>query len=866
MTTPHIVVKKKRGANSAVDFPPIASLELILQSHTLLGAGRAREALGCAEQALRLEPRDPDALYMLGTAHYRCGELPAAEARLKQALQIDGNVALFHTALGNVLQDRGALDEAISAYRRAIRLKPDYSDPHNDLGTAYFAQGRSVRAIESYLRAAELRPDHAVAQANLGSVYRKLGLPREARSALQREFVLRVSGGLRRILRLRRPSLLGLAKAQLEQGNARLAARISRRAIEQNPKSAAAMRLLGAAQQRLGSAAQAIASLQAAVALEPADAALRGELGRLLGEAGKIDAGIAQLEHSVRLKPRSPQALLALAQLHLGKPNLAQAERFARQALSLQPRNAEVRFRLAETLIKQGRMQEAEQALRQATELDRHHIAAWTRLGELLRLGGRLDEAEACLSEAIAIDEDSAAALFALGMVLRDRGKTAAAIERLEEALRLDPGRAQALQQIGEILRYEDRLDEAERRFRDGLKTRPGDVRLLVDLAMVLGDQMRYTEAFTWVEQALTRDRASAIALTTKAILLDATGRQSEAEELFRARLVAVPEDVDTGYSLGLCQLRQGKLAEGWTGFELRRRKDSFIGRYRNFPFPEWQGEPLAGRTILVYPEQGLGDEIMFSSCLPELLARAGHVAIECDHKLGEIFARSFPRCTVIPRRRTMVNDWVNHLQPRPDYQMPIGSLPLHFRPRVEAFPSHRGYLAADERKVAAWKNRLEALGPGLKIGLSWQGGVGHTGKARRSLTLEQLVPLLRHDAHFVSLQYTDVQAELTDFRTRHGIAVQHWQDAIDDYDETAALVCALDKVVTVCTAIVHLTGALGRPAAVMVPFASDWRYGAEGERMFWYPSVRLVRQTAIGEWSAVLATVERLVFGDPAA
>jgi ADP-heptose:LPS heptosyltransferase len=162
---------------------------------------------------------------------------------------------------------------------------------------------------------------------------------------------------------------------------------------------------------------------------------------------------------------------------------------------------------------------------------------------------------------------------------------------------------------------------------------------------------------------------------------------------------------------------------------------------------------------------------------------------------------------------------------------------------------------------VGEWKRRLDALGPGPKIGLSWRGGVGHTGKARRSLTLEQLRPVLKSPGeHFISLQYTDVQAELAELRTRHGITVHHWPEAIDDYDETAALVCALDQVVTVCTAIVHLTGALGRPAIVMVPFGSDWRYGAEGDRMLWYPSVRLVRQSAIGEWSTVLETVAGLV------
>jgi ADP-heptose:LPS heptosyltransferase len=199
----------------------------------------------------------------------------------------------------------------------------------------------------------------------------------------------------------------------------------------------------------------------------------------------------------------------------------------------------------------------------------------------------------------------------------------------------------------------------------------------------------------------------------------------------------------------------------------------------------------------------------------------------------------------------------VRHLDPQPDHQVPIGSLPSHFRNRAQAFPEHCGYLKADASKVAAWAERLAALGPGVKIGLSWQGGVGHTGRLRRSLTLEQLLPLLRLPGmHFVSLQYTDVAAEIAEIAKRHGIQIHHWPEAIDDYDETAALVCALDQTLTVCTAIVHLTGALGRPATVMVPFGSDWRYGASSERMPWYPSVHLIRQRAIGDWSNVLQTV----------
>jgi len=839
----------------------LPSLDLILRGSERLARGRAAEALHCAEEALRGEPRDADALFLLGAAHYRGGNLADAEAALKQAIQANGQVAVFHSTLGNVYQDRGALPEAVAAYRRAIRLKPDFAEAHNDLGTAFFAQGDPSRAAQSYQRATELRPDHAVAYANLGAVYRKLGMAREARRALQRELLLRLRGLFR--LRRRKRSLADLAQEQLRLGNPGLALRIGRRALEQDADNPRLVALLAAALRQNGLVEQAIGSATRAVELSPADARSREQLGSLLVETGSPQSALRHLEEWVRLQPRSPRAVLALAELHAARGSRERAGELVQRALELQPRDAGLVFRLGDLLFKLGRAPEAEHALQRAITLDARSIDAWIRLADLLRLGGRLDEARACAEQALSLDDQSAGALIGLALVLREQGKTSAAMARLEDALRLEPQRAQALQQIGEMLRYENKIEEAERRFRDGLRARPDNIALLVDLAMVLGDQMRYEEAFASIDKALARNANSAIALATKGILLDLTGGEAQAEALFGAALQAAPDDADIGYNLAICRLRHARFAEGWKGFELRRRKENFIGRYRKFPFAEWQGEPLDGKTILVYPEQGLGDEIMYGSCLPELIARARHVAIECDHKLGALFARSFPRCTVTARLRTMANDWVNHLEPRPDYQMPMASLPGHFRRRVEDFPRHGGYLAPDEGKVAAWKRRLEALGPGPKVGLSWQGGVGHTGRARRSLTLEQLLPLLRlAGVHFVSLQYTEVDDEIRALAARHGITVHHWQGAIDVYDETAALVCALDRVVTVCTALVHLTGALGRPAIVMVPFGSDWRYGAQGERMPWYPSVRLVRQRAIGDWPPVIESVRGLLQG----
>jgi tetratricopeptide (TPR) repeat protein len=778
----------------------------ILEARERLAAGRPREALAAAEQALKAAPRDPDALYLVGAAHYRCGELGPAEARLKQAIAADASTASFHAALGNVLQDRGELDPAIKAYRRALRLQPTLAEAHNDLGTAYFARGDSARAVESYRRAAQLKPANAVAWANLGAVYRKLGLAAEARRALQKEFMERIKA------RFRRRSLTA-AEEELERGNPRLA-----------------VRLLGEA---------------------PGQRALRARALHRLGKP--VD------EQDLAADPKDAEAVLLLGERLLKKGDAQGAEAWLRRLLALRPAEPLAHLRLGEALMHQQRTAEAEAAYRAALDADPGHVGAWIRLADLLRGLGRVEEAEACAAAALARDDESAAAWHALGMAAKDKGLADLALERFERALALEPQRVASMAQIGEIQRYENKVAEAEKRFREALRLRPQDASLAVALAQVLADQMRYEEAFALLDKVLAREPDAALALATKGVLLDLTGRSAEAEALFAGALARTPDNVDIGYNLAICRLRHGDFATGWRGFELRRRKDNFIGRYRKFPFAEWAGEPLAGKSVLVYPEQGLGDELMYASCIPQLAAQARRVALECDPKLGELFARSFPQCAVIARRRTFVNDWVNHLEPRPDLQTPIGSLPRFFRNDAGSFPQRGGFLKADPGKVARWKARLEALGPGPKIGLSWQGGVGPTGRARRSLTLEQLLPVLRlRGIHFISLQYTEVRKDLAEFASRHGLPVHHWQEAIDDYDETAALVCALDQVLTVCTAIVHLTGALGRPGTVMVPFGSDWRYGASGERMAWYPSLRLVRQSRIGDWGSVLEEVAR--------
>jgi tetratricopeptide (TPR) repeat protein len=330
-------------------------------------------------------------------------------------------------------------------------------------------------------------------------------------------------------------------------------------------------------------------------------------------------------------------------------------------------------------------------------------------------------------------------------------------------------------------------------------------------------------------------------------------GDLDKASEWYGWALEADPDDPDIHFNRSLLLLSRGQFETGWKEYEYGLACGERQPAFQDFP--RWRGESLTGKTLLVCAEQGLGDEIMFASILPEIIGQAGDCIVECDAKLVPIFKRSFPSATVM--RRRMPGETARERLPHVDLQTPVGSLPLLRRNQLEDFPRHGSYLKADTERVAYWKTRLDELGSGLKVGISWRGGVPKTGRDRRSLPLVEWHPLLQHKGvHLVSLQYTECSAEIAALEQAHGIKLTHWQEAIDDYDETAALLCALDLVITVQTAVFHLSGALGRPVWGLVPLPAEWRYLNTGERLPWYPSARLFRQTERGDWANVIGRV----------
>ncbi|HWA37348.1 MAG TPA: tetratricopeptide repeat protein [Burkholderiales bacterium] len=476
------------------------------------------------------------------------------------------------------------------------------------------------------------------------------------------------------------------------------------------------------------------------------------------------------------------------------------------------------------------------------------------RSGEAALAQGHAADAAAFFRRAIAIDANVADYYRYLALACRAQGDFVGAEAAYRTALRLNPDDISIHVKLGAVYTSLGRLADARRWLEGAAQASPAYAEAHLRLADLFLEQCEPALAVEACREAVRLEPGSAHALVALGRALEVGGRTESALEAYEAALQVDPQSVDAHVSRATTYLAREQFSAGWDEFEWRKRARDQAAVHGRFHAPDWDGSDLRGHTLLFYAEQGLGDQIMYASCVPDLQRRGGRVVIDCDPRLVPLFRRSFPSTVVHGGRQSDDGGWAEehgvHLK------VACASAPRFLRRSAEDFPDHRGYLRADPSKVEQWKDRLANLGPGRKIGLSWRGGVQRTGRAWRSLEIDTLLPLLRvPGVRFVSLQY-DATAEERARLQAVGGDIHHWPEAIEDYDETAALLCALDVTVSVCTAVIHLAGALGRPVWVLAPIAPDARYGLAGERMRWYPSARMFRQPSFGDWRSVVAHV----------
>lgn len=595
--------------------------------------------------------------------------------------------------------------------------------------------------------------------------------------------------------------------------------------LARDPDNADALNLLGVIAQSRGRHAAALAYLDRAAARAPHQANIAYHQGLSLAALGRTAEAAAAYRRAIQLQPGHAEALLNLGGLLYGDNDAPGAIALFRQLIDRCPADARGHYNLGRCLYLAGDDHGADAALSAALRLDPQHADALFLLAHLARRAGRLGPAHAMLARAIAAAPDRADYHSQRGQWLTQDGRHAEACAAHATACALAPERAalhfnrgNALCEAGDVL-------AAVAAFEQAARCDPLFAAAHVNRGEVLRDLGRYDEAVAAFDCALDAAAAgdagpvAAAAQTNKALTL----------------------------------LAMERFVEGWAAYRRRFDHQALAGLRRQLDVPEWRGDPIADKVLLLWTDQGLGDEILYSAMVPEAARRARRCILECSPRLVTLFARSFPGVEVRPRPAEMRSPVAG---PPPDVQASVPDLGGILRTSLDQFPRHRGYLRADPHAVSALRRRYAAAARGRPVvGVSWHSASATMGAFKSMPAPFWRAILERDDALFVSLQYADTARGEDPFAGR--VLRDDSVDPLSDLDRFAAQVAAMDLVVSVSNTTVHVAGALGVPVWTLVPKGRGalW-YFHRGTATPWYPSMTLWRQATPGDWPSVAAAV----------
>ena len=471
---------------------------------------------------------------------------------------------------------------------------------------------------------------------------------------------------------------------------------------------------------------------------------------------------------------------------------------------------------------------------------------------------GDLAGAERIAREVLTHEPLNVDALHLLGLACRKAEKAEDAVEAFRRTTELRPDRPVYHFELGIALKLLGDLDAAYVAYGKALELDPTMQQALVNAGAALDDMGRHEEALVLYLKALDLKPRCVITHLNIGNAYQALGNFELALDHYDRALSGDPENSHARWNRAMANLRCGRFQEGWQDYEWRTAAGET--KLDLYPQTEWDGSSLAGKTLLVHAEQGVGDEILFASCYHDLIARARQCVFVCEPRLAGLFRRSFPQAAIYGHRRRHERNPCEVAEPV-DFQIAAGSIPRFLRGSVESFPQRTHYLLADAAKRELWKDRLDALGPGLKIGISWRAGGKPAEQARRTTGLFQWRGLLSlPGTHFVNLQYGDAADDIAEARDRFGVEIHDWPDAdaLTDLDGLAAQIAALDLVIAVGNTTVHLAGSLGVPAWSLLPANPSWRWMSGVDAVPWYSSVRLFRQSRNESWKPVFDRVRR--------
>ncbi|PRC91486.1 tetratricopeptide repeat protein [Solimicrobium silvestre] len=536
----------------------------------------------------------------------------------------------------------------------------------------------------------------------------------------------------------------------------------------------------------------------------------------------------------------------------------------------------------------QGQQKEAQEIYEAILQIEPDHAHALHFLGVIAYQNKQYPIAEDLMSRSIAANPLVAMYYCNYGMLLKDLGKFAQAVENHRKALALQADYAEAHLNLGVALFNLELYDEASESFRKTIQLQPGSAKAFDNLGTVLRCQYDFANAIQCYQRALELDPNYVISYSNlaatyievknfpmassyclKAIALDQNcadaymylgiacqeqGDLAGAEKFLHHAAALAPQNFNTHWNISITMLALGKLDQGWKGYEFRWIRGTGPVKQHHFPYPWWQGEVMPDKTILIWGEQGIGDEIMFANMIEDLIPRFKQCIIACNKKLLPLFSRSFPAAKIVA-----INDvqQLSELSNVIDVQSAAGSLARWLRPTIASFPKKTHYLEPNADRVADWKERLAALGPELTVGICWRSGNMVGNRPLYCTQLDQWGPIFATPGvRFINLQYDECSAELEAAKHAFGIEIHSFAevDLFNDLDEAAALTKALDLVISAPTSAAILAAALGVPTWMMIS-GFEWQTLGTSE-ICWYSTARIFHKPWEQEWDTVIANV----------
>ena len=582
------------------------------------------------------------------------------------------------------------------------------------------------------------------------------------------------------------------------------------------------------------------------------------DLQRAIGfhQTGKLQQAELIYQQILQIHPQHFTVLHLLGVIAYQAENFEIAVDLIGQAIKIDPNQSSCFFSLGLILKKQGRLREAINAYYKVLEIEPKNADAYNNLGNILGLSGQLEEAVDTYRKALEINPDDIRTYNNLSVVLQKQGKLAEAIDTYYRILEIDPTDVEVCRRLGMLLTERGKLEEAIDAYYKVLEVDSTDAGIYNNLGILLKEQGKFKEAIDAYCKALEIFPGYADAYNNLGNVLQLQGDFEDAVVVYKKALEINSQFSEAHKNLGMLLLLTGELERGWEKYEWRWKCHDFPSENRNFPQPPWDGTGLSDKSVLVWTEQGIGDEIMFANMLDTLSWMADKIITECEERLVPLFQRSFPKIQFFAREQ----------KPNPilldrdiDYQVPIGSLAQWLRRNESQFPKKGSYLSASSEKASQLRDKYKGLTDDrFLVGISWK-SINHGIEKEKSTILENWTPILSQpDCFFVNLQYGDIEQEIGEYYSSTGILIYTDQEInpLTNLDDFAAQISALDLVISISNTTVHMSGALGKEVWTLLPYVPDWRWMLKREDTPWYPTMKLFRQSQMNDWRDVFQRV----------